>query len=71
MKQQSSQFPFAGFIALTFTVLKLCDVIDWSWWWVLSPLWITFVVAFLAFTLIALAEARGEVRRQRRMGMRR
>jgi len=29
---------------LLFMALKLCDVIDWSWWWVLSPLWITFVL---------------------------
>ena len=26
---------------LIFLVLKLCNVIDWSWWWVTSPLWIS------------------------------
>ena len=30
---------------LIFLVLKLCGVIDWSWWWVTSPLWIPFAVA--------------------------
>ena len=25
---------------ITFIVLKLAGVIGWSWWWVLSPLWI-------------------------------
>lgn len=25
---------------LVFLVLKLCNVIDWSWWWVTAPLWI-------------------------------
>ncbi len=24
---------------LIFLVLKLCGVIDWSWWWVTAPLW--------------------------------
>ena len=24
---------------LIFLVLKLVDVIDWSWWWVTAPLW--------------------------------
>lgn len=24
---------------LIFLVLKLCNVIDWSWWWVTAPLW--------------------------------
>jgi hypothetical protein len=27
-------------VPLTFIVLKLTGVIAWSWWWVLSPLWI-------------------------------
>lgn len=26
---------------IVFVVLKLVGVIDWSWWWVLSPIWIT------------------------------
>lgn len=28
-----------GMLFITFLVLKLCDVIDWSWWWVTAPLW--------------------------------
>ncbi len=31
---------FVGVLTIVFVVLKLCDVIDWSWFWVLSPLWI-------------------------------
>lgn len=27
-------------LLITFIVLKLTHVINWSWWWVLSPLWI-------------------------------
>lgn len=27
-------------LTIVFVVLKLCNVIDWNWWWVLSPLWI-------------------------------
>ena len=30
---------------IVFLVLKLTNVIDWSWWWVTSPLWIPFVAA--------------------------
>jgi len=26
---------------IVFLVLKLVHVIDWSWWWVTSPLWIS------------------------------
>lgn len=27
-------------LTVAFVVLKLCNVITWSWWWVLAPLWI-------------------------------
>jgi hypothetical protein len=38
---------------LAFIVLKLAGVIAWSWWWVLSPLWINGIVlaAFLCAVL--------------------
>lgn len=26
-------------LGVVFIVLKLCGVIDWSWWWVLAPFW--------------------------------
>jgi hypothetical protein len=30
---------FLGMLAIVFIVLKLCKVIDWSWWWITCPLW--------------------------------
>ena len=33
---------FAGVLTIVFIVLKLCNVINWSWLWVLCPLWISF-----------------------------
>lgn len=38
--QTSGGIGFAGLLTIVFIVLKLCKVITWSWWWVLSPLWI-------------------------------
>jgi hypothetical protein len=40
---------FTGLLTIVFIVLKLTGVISWSWWWVLSPVWITalLVVAVL------------------------
>jgi Flp pilus assembly protein TadB len=35
----------ATFIA--FLVLKLCGVIDWSWWWITAPLWGGFAVGII------------------------
>ena len=36
---------------VVFLVLKLTGNIDWSWWWVTSPLWIPIVVA-IGFTAL-------------------
>lgn len=35
-------FNLAELLTLLFIALKLTRVVDWSWWWVLSPLWIPF-----------------------------
>ena len=34
-------------LTIVFIVLKLTHVINWSWWWVLSPLWIDIILVFL------------------------
>jgi membrane protein YdbS with pleckstrin-like domain len=47
---------FTGLLTLVFIVLKLCNVINWSWWWVLSPLWISLAVG-IAILLIVIVVA--------------
>lgn len=37
----SSGIGFVGLLTIVFIVLKLTKLISWSWWWVLSPLWIS------------------------------
>lgn len=37
-----------------FIVLKLTNVIDWSWWWVLSPLWIPLLIAIVIIFIVLL-----------------
>ena len=39
---------------LIFMVLKLTNNIDWSWWWVTSPLWIPFLLIFAGLAIVAL-----------------
>jgi hypothetical protein len=36
-------------LTVLFIALKLCGVIDWSWWWVLSPIPITLGIALVIF----------------------
>ena len=45
---------FCGLLAVVFIVLKLTGVINWSWLWVLAPIWITTVIT-LAIVVIVLA----------------
>lgn len=53
-----SGITLSGLTFIVFLVLKLCNVIDWSWWWVTAPLWmpvaifvavciVVFIVAFI------------------------
>ena len=36
-----------GVLTIVFVVLKFTGVIDWSWLWVLSPLWINLIVCVI------------------------
>ncbi|AXH71256.1 hypothetical protein BSP36_211 [Bacillus phage BSP36] len=41
-------------LTLIFVTLKLTGHITWSWWWVLSPLWISagLVIALIAVVFV-------------------
>ena len=39
-------------LTIIFIVLKLLGVIQWSWIWVLSPIWISAVIAVAVFSVI-------------------
>lgn len=42
---------FSGLLFITFLVLKLCHVIDWSWWWITAPLWIPAGIGLVAIII--------------------
>jgi hypothetical protein len=55
----SSGIGITGVLFVVFLVLKLTGNIDWSWWWVTSPLWIPiallgsiFIVAVFIIILL-------------------
>ena len=45
-KSTSNGIGLPGVLFLIFLILKLTDNIDWSWWWVTSPLWIPLIFVF-------------------------
>lgn len=50
---------FCGLLTILFIGLKLTGFINWSWWWVLSPLWlpvtIVLVIAMLCLIIFAIS----------------
>lgn len=48
----SSGFPFLSILTLIFITLKLTGYINWSWWWVLAPMWIPLAI-FIAVMTVA------------------
>lgn len=57
-KQASVGTSFASLLTIVFIVLKLCGVITWSWWWVLSPLWISAIFWVILVVIVLLAGGR-------------
>jgi len=43
---------FVGLLQIVFIVLKLIGAISWSWVWVLSPAWISLVIAVVIIIFI-------------------
>lgn len=57
-KSSSSTLSFCGALTIVFVVLKLLGKITWSWWWVLSPIWIDFAIALVLIVVMAIIEVR-------------
>jgi ABC-type antimicrobial peptide transport system permease subunit len=56
---------FFGLLTIVFITLKLTNYIDWSWWWVLSPLWIPLAIIFAILVSMLGMGARVRQRRKR------
>ena len=48
----SSGIRFTGLLTVVFITLKLTKVIDWSWWWVMSPLLIPAAIVLVLLLVI-------------------
>lgn len=47
---------FFGLLTILFIGLKLAGYIDWSWVWVLAPLWVRAILLFLAVVVVGCNE---------------
>lgn len=61
-EEKSSQVSGLGVsttVFIVFLILKLTNIISWSWWWITSPLWISallFVTLTMIFTAILMTK---------------
>lgn len=56
MKTSPNTFEIS-LLFLLFLTLKLCHLINWSWWWVTAPLWgfaSIFLITLIIFLIIKL-----------------
>jgi hypothetical protein len=53
--KSSSGLGCTGVLTIIFVVLKLTNLISWSWLWVLSPIWISILLVGLIIAFAAIA----------------
>lgn len=49
-----------GLLGVAFIVLKLCNVIHWSWWWVTAPFWAPIGIGVLLIVIAGILLALGK-----------
>ena len=49
---------FPGVLTIVFIILKLCGVISWSWFWVISPILFEIAVIILVCTVLYVMDRR-------------
>jgi len=52
IRNSSGGIGFAGLLTIVFITLKLTGVIDWSWIWVLCPIWLGIAIPIVLFSVI-------------------
>lgn len=58
--------PFLTLLAVVFITLKLLDKIDWSWRWVLAPIWVPGILAIVIIVFaVTMAVVTGQTKKRR------
>ncbi len=52
MEKTSTSIGFTGLLTIVFITLKLTNIIAWPWVWVLSPLWISFILGISLLLIV-------------------
>lgn len=52
----SSNIGVLSLLGVAFVILKLCNVITWSWWWVTLPFWGGLVLVLLILFVVLIVK---------------
>ena len=55
---KSGGIGFCGLLTIAFIVLKLMNYINWSWLWVLSPIWIPIAAILIIVLLVVILKVK-------------
>ena len=47
-------FTFALVLTVIFVILRGLNIINWAWYWLVSPIWITLIIAFVIYIILKL-----------------
>ena len=51
----SSGIGFFGLLTVLFIALKLSKQVEWSWWWVLAPMWLPLFISLIICLVVLVA----------------
>jgi fatty acid desaturase len=53
-KTPSYKIGVTGFLGVALIALKLIDIINWPWVWVLAPIWLPNLIIIISLMLVAI-----------------
>lgn len=65
-KEETGGIGFLGLLQLALIILKLCGVIAWSWWLVVSPTWVPSVLYLLFMLFVIVVQVNIRKRKKRK-----
>lgn len=51
-ERMKTELSLTTILTIIFVILKLCGVLSWAWWWILSPLWGSIAIFIIVAVLV-------------------
>lgn len=57
---------FIGLLTIVFVVLKLTNYVTWSWWWVISPVWLSTSLVLTILLIVFIVKVSQAVNKEKK-----